>query len=100
MIEHTTIKGHRDRLIMFFVKLFTRKYDEGAKNHGGGLWKKPNLINEAIEETLDLWSYLATLQDQIDNLVEVLREEALPYANPQVKEAIIKAINQLGTDEE
>jgi hypothetical protein len=100
MIEYNNPEEHLDNLLAAFYSEFSAKYNHGVESHGGGLWKKKNLVNEALKENYDQFSYLATLSAQIDNLIEVLREEALPYANPQVKEAIIKAINQLGTDEE
>ncbi len=41
-----------------------RKYLKGQKEHGGNLWQKPGLLDEAINEALDLVVYLYTLRGQ------------------------------------
>lgn len=55
-----------------FGKLFAKKYMNGQQEHGGRLWEKDGL-SHAIEETLDLWAYLLTHQDQREEAVCWLR---------------------------
>ena len=42
------------------------KYRAGQKEHGGNLWTKTQIIDMAIEETIDLMAYLYSLKDQIE----------------------------------
>lgn len=44
------------------------KYRKGQAEHGDDLFKKANLIDDALEEVLDLAVYLFTLRDQIKNV--------------------------------
>lgn len=51
-------------------KLYVDKYMRGAKEHGGKLWEMSivDLLNNAIDELLDLKSYLFTLKTRIEDL--------------------------------
>lgn len=40
------------------------KYEKGAKEHGGNLWEKEDLLLHALEEVLDLFTYIVTLIQQ------------------------------------
>lgn len=51
-----------------FVARLGRKYRAGQVEHGGKLWLKKNLINMALDEAIDLPTYLYSLKDQLDNL--------------------------------
>lgn len=42
------------------------KYRAGQEEHGGDLWAKRNVIDFAIEEALDLVTYLVTVKKQIE----------------------------------
>lgn len=42
------------------------QYIGGQIEHGGNLWTKKNLIDEALSESIDLVVYLVTLKDQLD----------------------------------
>jgi len=42
------------------------KYGAGQKEHGGFLWKKPGIIDMAIEEAIDQVIYLLTLKEQLE----------------------------------
>jgi hypothetical protein len=99
MIEFKDNLDHMDSLIDAFRLEFEKKYTKGVRSHGGGLWKKPHLIQEAKGEILDLWAYMLSLNDQIANCLEVLQEEVLPYTTGSTKEAVKKAIQQFGSDD-
>ncbi|NCD07263.1 MAG: hypothetical protein EOL97_14210 [Spirochaetia bacterium] len=43
-----------------------RKYRAGQAQHGGNLWLKKDLIGKALEEIIDLYVYMATLKEQIE----------------------------------
>ena len=48
-----------------FEKEVDKKFRRGVAEHGGKLWLKENLINEAMNEVVDLYTYLYALKDQI-----------------------------------
>ena len=56
---------HLKTLKADFVKTLDKKYRQGASEHGGNIWDNDHLLDEAIAETVDLYSYLRTLQDLI-----------------------------------
>ena len=60
--QEAHLKGLTDR----FVSFVDRKYRAGQKEHGGDLWKKKDIIGMAKEEVADLWVYLDTLEQQIN----------------------------------
>lgn len=59
--EHT---AHLARILTAFCEEVTVKYEKGQQEHGGRLWCKPNLLDKAIEEAIDLVVYLYTLREQ------------------------------------
>jgi hypothetical protein len=66
-------KDHEDHLARIkttVAELIDTKYRAGQKEHGGTLWLKPGLLDEAINEVIDLAVYLLTLKEQIDNVVK------------------------------
>lgn len=40
------------------------KYRKGQIEHGGNLWQKPGMLDQAIAEVLDLAIYLYTMKEQ------------------------------------
>jgi hypothetical protein len=50
-----------------FSNLVDKKYRKGAKEHGGDLWGKDQLVllDAAIDEAIDQVTYLLTLRDRI-----------------------------------
>jgi len=46
--------------------LIRDKYKKGAAEHREILWKKPDLLDEAINESVDLLIYLLTLRHKDD----------------------------------
>lgn len=55
---------HLQRLLVFLEARLTDKYIKGQKEHGGALWEKTDLLDQAIEEAIDLCVYLITLKEQ------------------------------------
>lgn len=59
---------HLARIKANFLDLVDTKYRQGQAEHGGQLWTKPGLLDEAINEVVDLAVYLLTLKEQINDL--------------------------------
>jgi len=60
-------KQHLAALQREVVQRLGQKYRRGQKEHGGNLWKKPGIIDMAIEEAIDLIVYLLTLKAQLSD---------------------------------
>lgn len=58
-------ENHLAKIQESFIKQVEEKYKHGVKQHGGGLWDKEYLIDFAIDEVLDLYTYLFSLKQQI-----------------------------------
>jgi len=56
---------HVKRIITKFSSLIDGKYRNGQREHGGDLWKKDGLLDMAIEEVVDLSTYLLTLKESL-----------------------------------
>lgn len=54
---------HLEELKKEFCSLVDVKYRVGVKKHGGDIWEKDNLLDEAINEAIDLVVYLLTLKN-------------------------------------
>jgi hypothetical protein len=61
-------EAHLDTIKTQITELIDTKYRAGQKEHGGTLWQKPGLLDEAIKEVVDLAVYLLTLKEQISDL--------------------------------
>ena len=59
-------EAHLKLIIDTFSSAMDTKYRNGAKEHGGDLWRKKHLIDFAIEEALDQVCYLVTLKKQLE----------------------------------
>jgi len=57
---------HLDDLLAELEERVTEKYENGQNEHGGKLWKKSGLLDEAINEVIDLAIYLITLKQQME----------------------------------
>lgn len=57
---------HLKRLIDTVTKDLDAKYRGGQLEHGGCIWEKPGMLENAIAEALDLIVYLYVLRDQRD----------------------------------
>jgi len=62
---------HLEDIISEFEELATDKYEKGQLEHGGNLWKKPGLIDMAIDEAIDQVIYLITLRQQLETRGEI-----------------------------
>jgi len=60
----TDCAAHREQLVEQFAAAFRAKYDAGQREHGGRVWRKPNMLREGTHEILDLWVYLKTEEAQ------------------------------------
>ena len=56
---------HIESILKEFNLLAIKKYQRGQKEHGGKLWLKSDMLDKAIEETIDLVIYLLTLKAQL-----------------------------------
>lgn len=56
---------HITKIIHNFTSLATAKYQKGQEEHGGDLWKKKGLIDQAIDEAIDQIVYLLTIKQQL-----------------------------------
>jgi len=61
-------EDHMERIGEKFVELMYDKYEKGAEEHKGLLWKKKRILDMAIEESLDMVVYLFTLKEQLDKM--------------------------------
>jgi hypothetical protein len=62
---YSSDEHHLQAILASFEAEVSDKYRKGAAEHGGHLWEKPGMIDEAMNEVLDLYVYLYTLRDQI-----------------------------------
>ncbi len=58
-------RQHLNSIKNSFTAAVESKYTEGVKEHGGNLWEKSNLLDEAMKEVIDLYVYLHTLRQQL-----------------------------------
>jgi hypothetical protein len=58
-------EAHLQRIISAVTSEIDAKYRKGQEEHGGNLWLKPGMLDNAIEEVLDLCVYLFTLREQL-----------------------------------
>ncbi len=54
-----------DQALNRFQIMAKNKYMAGQKEHGGNLWEKPNLLDHAEEEVVDLWYYLQAIRQKL-----------------------------------
>jgi hypothetical protein len=62
----TQQEEHLKKVKDSFSNEVDRKYRAGQAQHGGNLWLKKDLIGKALEEIIDLYVYMATLKEQIE----------------------------------
>lgn len=72
-------EAHLQRILEAVNRDLSLKYRGGQTEHGGRLWMKPNLLDEAIKEALDLVVYLYTLKEQ----QERRSEESIGRVDPR-----------------
>ena len=57
-------EAHLQRILTQFNADARAKYEAGQVEHGGDLWRKPGMLDHAIEEAIDLVVYLYTMREQ------------------------------------
>lgn len=57
-------EAHLQQVKEMFSLAVDLKYRNGEKEHGGNLWEKGDLLDNAIDEAIDLFVYLITLKTQ------------------------------------
>jgi hypothetical protein len=57
-------ESHLERVRVQVLADIDAKYRQGQAEHGGNLWEKPGLLDEAIKEAIDLVVYLYSLREQ------------------------------------
>ena len=72
-IEIQRAERHADELILKVGYDMKRKYMRGQQEHGGDL-KDRNLIRDVMMEALDLAVYSYTLQEQLQEIADELKE--------------------------
>ena len=60
-------EAHLERVKNRFLEDVDRAYREGAKQHGGKLWRKPGLIRMAMKECVDQYVYLEAMLEQAED---------------------------------
>lgn len=63
-------EAHLQRIKDKFVLLCDAKYRHGQQEHGGDLHLKDGLLDMAIEEVIDLTTYLFSMKEQQTSLVK------------------------------
>jgi hypothetical protein len=58
--------AHLGRILDGLTAKISAKYKQGQKQHGGNLWEKSGLLEEALSEAIDQVIYLSTLIEQRD----------------------------------
>lgn len=56
---------HLEHILHNFCEDASKKYVKGQKEHGGKLWEKTDLLDQAIAEAIDQVIYLYTLKEQL-----------------------------------
>ena len=59
--------AHVERIVARLSADIRAKYEAGQQHHGGNLWEKPGMLEQAYEEVLDLAVYLLTSIEQRDD---------------------------------
>jgi len=65
---------HLQRIKDQFIQLADQKYRAGQKEHGGDLWTMglKQLINNLKDEIVDAFTYLQTLEDNLNELEDII----------------------------
>lgn len=60
-------ESHLEAIKQEFLLRVDQKYRAGVVEHGGNLWQNPTiiLIEEAMNECVDKFAYLATAREQL-----------------------------------
>jgi lipopolysaccharide biosynthesis regulator YciM len=66
---------HLKDIIGSISRRVDEKYRKGQKEHGGDLWLKSGMMDNAMDEVSDLVTYLYTMREQIEEAAGCLRVE-------------------------
>ena len=77
-------QAHLERIVSQVSADIRAKYEKGQREHGGNLWLKPRMLENAIEEVLDLCVYLYTLREQIESTTK----SSSARSEPPVRDAL------------
>jgi hypothetical protein len=72
--------AHLLRIQDHVVSKLRAKYRTGQREHGGNLWEKPGLLEEALNEAIDQVIYLSTLIEQRDQRTGAWAASTVPPA--------------------
>lgn len=61
---NTEHEAHVTRILTRFNADLRAKYEVGQQEHGGELWRKQGMLEQAYAEAIDLVVYLATALEQ------------------------------------
>ena len=91
-----TPERHIDKVTVDFSTECREKYENGQKEHGGELWRKP-VAGMIGEEIVDQWVYYHVLREQINTVKQLLQKEILRTTNggEDVSDNLAKAYNIL-----
>ena len=63
--------AHLERIVNRLSADLRAKYEAGQQHHGGNLWEKPGMLENAYAEVLDLAVYILTLMEQRDQRARI-----------------------------
>jgi hypothetical protein len=75
---------HKDLIKAQFSERVERKYVRGALEHGGNLWDKPGMLDNALNEVTDLVTYIFTLAQQLKQIKTYLYMEDYKAAEKMI----------------
>ncbi len=83
---------HLERILDASEGLINEKFRRGQAEHGGNLWEKPGMLQNALEENADQAVYLFTLDGQMSALAFALRSGTItPQDAADALERMIRA---------
>lgn len=65
---------HAVSCLNLFNKTAIDKYTAGQKEHGGNMWEKSGMLQNAYQENVDQMFYLSTIGSQVDLALKFLNE--------------------------
>jgi len=85
---------HLSDICVNIQKRISDKYRNGQKEHGGDLWEKSGMMDNALDEVADLVTYLHTLRSQLEEVRALLKRERYPSAITSARLIIEKILNK------
>lgn len=97
MTGYADARAHLESLQREAADLLERKYVAGQREHGGKLWRKPQ-IGHIVAEVLDLVVYVLTLRSQLQTATRIL-DQARDRRSLSVEELAVLNLLQTGNIE-